>query len=886
MATISGTYTDDTITPEDISAYVTGVPSAANDSIFADQGNDLVDGGGGNDTLIGYLGNDTLSGGDGNDVLDAGTGSDRSGADSLSGGAGNDTISAAYGDTVDAGSGDDVVWIYDSLNTLQGGSGQDVLNVFLAEWTTAGYSLATFGFERIYAPITTIRGSAAADTFDFTGVNLQAILVDADLGNDTMIGSAGNDSFTGGDGDDSLAGMDGDDTLIGGNGTDVLNGGAGNDRLEGGQQGRDTLIGGSGDDFLLSASGADGTVSLSGGDGNDYLIFTGFGLHVIANGGAGNDTIVSYGGASTQSGGAGDDYFQNDNGSESCTGSAGNDTFVVIGTDTLDGGNDNDLFLLRGDLMSVIRGGAGVDQIINDQGYDWQVRSFSLAGNGVEQIVGNGFGIVGTDDNNTLNFSGVTLDGVAYIAGGGGNDLITGSAAGDRLFGNAGNDTLFGGDGDDLLNGADGRDSFAGGAGSDTIDYSFTSVGGTINLGTGTSTIGGLSETFSSIENVYGSQGNDIIVGSGGDNRLYGWQGDDSISSGAGNDTVFGGAGVDTLNGGSGIDTADFSDAVFVQLDLQAGVAFTEYGQEIVINFENAVGSQGSDTLVGTAGNNRLDASGGNDVIYGGSGDDTIVNADGNDTFMGGDGFDTVDYSNALGVVIDLSLGVAAVGPIERDSLSDIEAAIGSQGRDTISGNAQANLLDGGRSADSLYGDAGDDTLLGGLAQDTLSGGNGQDSLLGGDGNDRLLGGTGNDTLLGDAGDDNLNGGNGNDSLVGGSGADRFVWSATAFGPGGDVGGGVLDRVVAVASDGDRLDFSAALEDLLHVGGTALSGATGTVAIGSTFSAGTNVRFVNGVLQIDIDGDHAFNAALDFRVALGGISSVTYDAASDTFLLA
>lgn len=60
----------------------------------------------------------------------------------------------------------------------------------------------------------------------------------------------------------------------------------------------------------------------------------------------------------------------------------------------------------------------------------------------------------------------------------------------------------------------------------------------------------------------------------------------------------------------------------------------------------------------------------------------------------------------------------------------------------------------------------GKDTVTGTLDDDVLVGGNGSDSLFGGAGDDDLSGGNGSDLLQGGAGDDTLNGGNGKDTAI------------------------------------------------------------------------------------------------------------------------
>jgi VCBS repeat-containing protein len=75
-------------------------------------------------------------------------------------------------------------------------------------------------------------------------------------------------------------------------------------------------------------------------------------------------------------------------------------------------------------------------------------------------------------------------------------------------------------------------------------------------------------------------------------------------------------------------------------------------------------------------------------------------------------------------------------------------------------------------------GSNGNDTLPGDADTDLAFGQNGNDTLSGLGGNDLLCGGNGNDTLSGGAGDDTLAGGAGNDGLTGGPGGDRFSGGA------------------------------------------------------------------------------------------------------------
>ena len=90
----------------------------------------------------------------------------------------------------------------------------------------------------------------------------------------------------------------------------------------------------------------------------------------------------------------------------------------------------------------------------------------------------------------------------------------------------------------------------------------------------------------------------------------------------------------------------------------------------------------------------------------------------------------------------------------------EIENARGSNGRDSIQGNALDN---------TLYGDhaptgAGDD--------DTIWAGDGNDTLHCGAGDDEALGDGGADLIYGEAGGDHISGGAGIDTIIGGTGAD------------------------------------------------------------------------------------------------------------------
>jgi len=256
------------------------------------------------------------------------------------------------------------------------------------------------------------------------------------------------------------------------------------------------------------------------------------------------------------------------------------------------------------------------------------------------------------------------------LRGGGGDDTLRGGDGDDMLVGNTGDDTLAGGDGDDVLwGGADddrivggpGDDRIIGGTGRDTLDYSRSDAGITVNLATGGASGGDAQgDRISRIEDVVGSAHDDRITGDGAGNRLTGGAGEDTLRGGGGNDTLQGGAGDDHLIGAGGDDTL--------------------------------AGGAGEDLLWGGAGDDRIEGGTGDDEIEGGAGEDLFVfgPGHGNDAvarFTDGDdridlrafelsGFSDLDVAATdRGTTIDLSAHGGGVILLERIGLADVDAA-------------------------------------------------------------------------------------------------------------------------------------------------------------------------------------------------------------------
>ncbi len=352
---------------------------------------------------------------------------------------------------------------------------------------------------------------------------------------------------------------------------------------------------------------------------------------------------------------------------------------------------------------------------------------------------------------------------MATINGTGSNDTLTGTSSADLINAFGGNDSIFGGGGSDTV--------FAG-TGDDTVD---------------------------------GGANNDSLLGEDGNDSLIGGTGSDSLFGGNNNDTLIGGTGSDSLDGGAGFDWADYStsgSAVSINLATNANSGGDAAGDTLTA-IEAVLGSAFNDTMVGSAADESLVGGAGNDRLDGGGGNDTLVGGTGSDTLIGGSGTDVASYAtSAAAVAINLSANINTGGDAAGDSITGVEAVVGSAFNDTLIGSNTADSLDGGAGADSLAGLGGNDTIFGGAGNDTVVGGFGADSIDAGIGNDVVSGGAGADNILGGdgldtitAGDsaDTVDGGIGDDSIDGGSGADSL-----SGGTGNDsiLGGGGNDTVI------------------------------------------------------------------------------------------
>jgi Ca2+-binding RTX toxin-like protein len=341
------------------------------------------------------------------------------------------------------------------------------------------------------------------------------------------------------------------------------------------------------------------------------------------------------------------------------------DVILGRGGDDVISGRDGRDLLCGGRGHDFLRGGGGNDKLNSGLASD------ANSGDGGNDLIDGGPG--GFDDARWLNApAGINaslltgratgqgtdvLRNLEQFFGGPFDDTLIGDDGGNALVGNGGNDTVMGNGGDDLVSGGDGDDSIDGGEGSDFLDhyYIIAEFGQgpgpvTVDLVAGTVTGQG-SDVISNIEGADGTPGNDTLIGNDENNEFtQTFEGDDTIRGAGGDDLIDGGDGNDTLDGGPGIDlVGHFDHTVAVTINLTAGTAVGD-GSDVLLGFEEVLGSFENDTITGDASANLLMGAPGDDTISGLAGDDELIGegfgfpaGEGNDTLDGGDGNDACD---------------------------------------------------------------------------------------------------------------------------------------------------------------------------------------------------------------------------------------------------
>ncbi|WP_276576854.1 S8 family serine peptidase [Bradyrhizobium sp. 1] len=570
---------------------------------------------------------------------------------------------------------------------------------------------------------------------------------------ENVIGGDGGDTLGGNEADNHLQGMRGDDTLRGYEGNDTLDGGVGNDNLDGGI-GDDILIGGAGADILTGGDGFDTASYSTSSAAVNVNLATGTGLegdaegdhlsgieHII--GSLSGDQLIADSLGDTLDGNAGDDVLLGGAGNDTLNGGQGDDSLRGrAGNDTLDGGVGND-HLDGGTGDDTLIGGAGADVLIGGNGYDTADYSASLA---VNVNLATGIGLGGDAE-------GDHLSGIEHIYGSRLDDTLTADSRGDTLDGNAGNDVLTGGAGNDTLNGGRGDDMFMvgqggvdhidGGLGTDTENFSQSASAIWAQLDSADSSAGpgwtppsdplatghawttsddslwianytghfeGIAQSIG-VENIIGSQFNDILEGDNGDNVIIGGLGDDELYGMGGADTYIGGTSAHSSIFGIGGD------------DL---VGYWYAGSAVTVDLENDsrnTGDAADDRFYGIKG---LGGSFYDDALYGTTGNNVLMGEAGADILDGREGEDTASYRWAIeGVTANLAHPELNTGDAKGDAYISIEDLQGSYFNDTLTGDAGDNRIQGLNGQDTLTGGGGDDTFVFAHASDIGGGATG-----------------------------------------------------------------------------------------------------------------------------------------------------------------
>ena len=327
----------------------------------------------------------------------------------------------------------------------------------------------------------------------------------------------------------------------------------------------------------------------------------------------------------------------------------------------------------------------------------------------------------------------------------------------------------------------------------------------------------------------------------------------------------------------------------------------------ISVNFDNAIGGDGNDSLTGNTRGNVLHGGRGNDLLNGGGagGRDTMTGGIGNDTYSVYNATDIINEGSGQGtdrVAAAVSFALASNDFIEvmTTTSSGGTGAINLTGNafvQAITGNAGVNVLSdgGGAGADTLTGLAGNDTYIVRNAGTRINESAGQgtaDRVAAGvsftlaaddhveimnttsSGGTTAINLTGNalaQSIAGNAGANVLNGGAGNDTLTGGGGVDSFVFANT-------LGSGNVDTITDFNVAADTIRLQNAVFTALTITGTLSSAAFLSNTTGAAGDASDRIIYDNdsGNLFYDADGTGA-GAGVRFAVLDAGLSLTNAD---------
>jgi Ca2+-binding RTX toxin-like protein len=152
-----------------------------------------------------------------------------------------------------------------------------------------------------------------------------------------------------------------------------------------------------------------------------------------------------------------------------------------------------------------------------------------------------------------------------------------------------------------------------------------------------------------------GGNGDDVLVGNWDTDRLFGGDGADQLFLGSSSPGIG-----QVANGGDGVDTVSYGRSKkqisfpyeFIsglRLSLASGVATARGLSDVLVEIENARGSDNDDVIVGTKRDNVLRGHDGGDTIYGRGGNDLLLGETGEDSLDGGPGHDACGQGAGTG---------------------------------------------------------------------------------------------------------------------------------------------------------------------------------------------------------------------------------------------
>ncbi len=570
---------------------------------------------------------------------------------------------------------------------------------------TGGTANDTFKFAAAGSVAGKINGGGGSNTLDYSGDGGAAATVNLAVDTATRTGGFANIQ--------SLVGSSSSaDQLIGPNTTNTWSITAVNGGMVGSFSfsGVENLTGGTANDTFKFSNGKGVAGKVNGGGGTNTLDYSLYTTGVTVNLTAG--TATGTGGIAN---------IQN------VTGSPANDHIT--------GNGANNVIIGNGGIDVLNGGGGGSDLFIL---VSTQAAGTTITGAGTTDTI-QGANIANTwtiSGSNAGSVNGIAFTGIANLTGGSSTDTFKFTSAG-SITGKV-----------------------DGGGGTNTLNYSGDGgIAATVNLVSDTATRTG---GFANIQSLVGSSSTaDQLIGPNSNNTWtltganagtvgsFSFSAVENLTGGTANDTfkfAAGGSVTGKINGGGGTNTLDYSGdgGAAATVNLATSTATRTGG---FASIQSLVGSSSTaDKLIGPNTTNTWSitaVNGGTVGSFSFSGIENLTGGSGLDIFVfsagksvsgkidgGGGGNDWLDYAAyTTPVTVNLATGTATgVG----GGIANIRDVRGGQGGNTLTGDAQGNILIGGAGPNTIVGGSGRSILIGGKGKDTVTGNSGGDILIAG----------------------------------------------------------------------------------------------------------------------------------------------------------